>query len=95
MLLELVTQPHCCQYLGNKICLNTEYPNEILLRSTAFYQGLQGLIRQKRFSEEEIRLCLEIITCDPQYIYNIEAPRWVCAPLIPENNALISLSPCK
>ena len=22
MLLELVTQPHCCKYFGNKICLN-------------------------------------------------------------------------
>ena len=23
MLLELVTQPHCCKYFGNKICLNS------------------------------------------------------------------------
>ena len=43
----------------------------------------------------EMYMCL---TIREQYTYVLicnEAPGGVCAPLIPENNALISPSPCK
>ena len=38
------------------------------------------------------------ISKDKYFLFNVEVPRGgggVCAPLIPENNALISPSPCK
>ena len=42
---------------------NSEDPDKIY-SYTAFYQGLQSLLRQKRSSEKEILFYLEIITCD-------------------------------
>ena len=33
-----------------------------------FCLDLHCLLRQKRFSEKEIQVYLDIITCDPQYI---------------------------
>ena len=42
---------------------NSEDPDE-MPHNAAFHQGLHYLLREKQFSEKEIRFLLEIITCD-------------------------------
>ena len=50
-------------------------PDE-MLHNAAFHLGIHCLLRQKRSSEKEIQLYLEIIACEPS-IYTMDHPKFI------------------
>ena len=54
---------------------NSEDPDE-MPHDAAFYLGLHCLLRLKHFSEKEIEIYLEIITCGPS-LYTMNHPEFI------------------